>query len=159
MDRLRGHHDDEARLEMYRRTAAEALAEIDELHTEILAAQASVTAKMSRVRALENLVGAVRDLLGPSVELPVNLRPVRIEGLSDAEPLPLRRRDRVRLPANDEPPDGVFEAARYPAPDAARYPVPEAAPYPAEPAASDGDGRAQPAEVFDAWRAAGLRRP
>lgn len=151
MDRLRGHHDDEARLEMYRRTAAEALAEIDELHTEILAAQASVTAKMSRVRALENLVGAVRDLLGPSVELPVNLRPVRIEGLSDAEPLPLRRRDRVRLPANDEPPDGVFEAARYPAPDAARYPAPSAA--------SAGDGGAQPAEVFDAWRAAGLRRP
>jgi len=145
VDRLRGHRDDEARLEMYRRTAAEALAEIDELQTEILAAQASVTAAMSRVRMLENLVGAVRDLVGPSVELPVNLRPVRIEGLSDAEPLPLRRRDRVRLPAADAAPSSAVQTS------ALELSVRDAA---------LGEPFVEPAvEPFDAWRAAGLRRP
>ncbi len=93
------------RVEMYRRSAAEALAEIDELQSEILAAQARVTTLMKRVRALENLVGAVHDLVGPSVELPIAMRPVRIEGLSAPldEPLPQRRRERTRVHAADEP--------------------------------------------------------
>lgn len=139
MDGLAGRHD-EARLEMYRRTAEEALAEIDELQTEILSAQARVTSMMGRVRALEGLVAAVHALVGPSVEMPLNLRPVRIEGLSDPEPLPLRRRDRVRLPATDEPPA-------------------------AEAWSAAGNGQGVPvagsftSEPFDSWRAAGLRRP
>lgn len=130
MDGLRGHQVDEARLAMYRRTAVEALGEIDELQTEILAAHTRVAAMMARVRVLESLVSAAHELVGPSVELPVNLRPVRIEGLSDdaAEPLPLRRRDRVRLPASD---------AETPDPDAS------------DPALAVG--------AFAAWRAAPVR--
>ncbi len=98
MDTAQRPSDD--RVAMYRRSAAEALAEIDELQSEILAAQARVTTLMRRVRTLENLVGAVHELVGPSVELPLALRPVRIEGLGavlDGQ-LPQRRRDRRPAP-------------------------------------------------------------
>lgn len=101
------------RVEMYRRSAAEALAEIDELQSEILAAQARVTTLMRRVRSLENLVGAVHELVGPSIELPIALRPVRIEGLSAVagDQLPQRRRDRVRTPAVEPLPETSGAAA------------------------------------------------
>jgi hypothetical protein len=116
-------HTTEARLETYRRTAAEAIAEIDDLQSDILSTQVRLTSMMARVKALESLIVVVGDLVGDSEEHPAMPRPVRVESRDpgNGAPLPVRqvrieglspgngaspsqhRRDRgrVRVPAFD----------------------------------------------------------
>jgi hypothetical protein len=105
MEAVRSAGTTEERLAVYRRTADQALAEIDELQSDILAAQVRLSAMLARVKALESLIGAVHELVGHDVEIPVGFRAVHIEGPDsrNGKPLPqrLRRRDRSRLPAVD----------------------------------------------------------
>ena len=105
MDNARGTHLELPRPDVYRQAADEALAELDEIQTDILGFGARLVSLMARARTLEALIAALHDLLGPSVEVMIPYSPARAADLDPSVvlqlPLPQRRRFRNRSPATD----------------------------------------------------------
>ena len=105
MDNARGTHLELPRPDVYRQAADEALAELDEIQTDILGFEARLVSLVARARTLEALIAALHDLLGPSVEVMIPYSPARAADLDPSVvlqlPLPQRRRFRNRSPATD----------------------------------------------------------
>src|SRR5665647_3502789 len=81
MDDARGTHLELPRPDVYRQAADEALAELDEIQTDILGFEARLVSLVARARTLEALIAALHDLLGPSVEVMIPYSPARAADL------------------------------------------------------------------------------
>ena len=105
MDDARGVHFELPRPDVYRQAADEALAELDEIQTDILGFEARLVSLMTRARTLEALIAALHDLFGTSVEVMIPYSPAPVADLGPSAvlqlPLPQRRRFRDRLPTMD----------------------------------------------------------